>query len=169
MESTYDNEWVEQMAELLVCEITELISGIQLKRTTAPAQEPAGKKWEAIYGFVDGEYQIELRFLAEHSMFFRLAQNMMGSEPEDSEVEEYAMEFFNVLCGRFISEIYTVADRPVRFIPIRYELVPDAAILGAQESLCTVHFCSDKQEMAAFSWTATPIKDLLRRSMHDKA
>ena len=94
------------MAETLVCEILEVMSDIHLRLAQLQEQEMESRKLEAIYGFVEGDYQIELRFLAEPRMFSRLAQNMAGSQLSSDEIQEYAMEFFNVLCGRFLSELY---------------------------------------------------------------
>lgn len=169
MEAAYDSKWVNTMAETLVCEIIELMSGIKLQDNPSWIQEVKGRKLDAIHGFVDGDYQIELRFLAEPRMFSRLARNMIGSEPRADEVQEYAMEFFNVVCGRFVSELYKVTHTSARFFPTRYEAAPDVKDLRGKVPLNTVYFISDQQELAAFSWTATPIEDLLRRSMHVKA
>ena len=87
-------------------------------------------------------------------------------EPEEGEVQEYAMEFFNILCGRFISELYKATETTTRFFPTRYEALPNPTGLGGDTSLSTVYFISDEEELAAFSWTAEVVNDLLRRSMH---
>ena len=110
-----------------------------------------------------------MRFLAEPRLFSRLAQNMAGSQLNSDEIQEYAMEFFNVLCGRFLSELYKAADTAARFCPTRYELYPDLISLKDQVMLSTLYFISDEQELAAFSWSTKPIDDLLRRSMNVKA
>lgn len=53
-----------------------------------------------------------------------------------------------------------------RFFPTRYEALPNPTGLGGDTSLSTVYFISDEEELAAFSWTAEVVNDLLRRSMH---
>ena len=133
-----------------------------------PAWEEAAKERDidAIYGFVEGDVPMKLRFLAEPRMLSRLARNMLGSEPEEGEAQEYAMEFFNILCGRFISELYKATETTTRFFPTRYEALPNPTGLGGDTSLSTVYFISDEEELAAFSWTAEVVNDLLRRSMH---
>ena len=115
---------------------------------------------------VEAGERIKLRFLAEPRMLSRLARNMLGSEPEKGEAQEYAMEFFNILCGRFISELYKATETTTRFFPTRYEALPNPTGLGGDTSLSTVYFISDEEELAAFSWTAEVVNDLLRRSMH---
>jgi len=44
--------------------------------------------------------------------------------------------------------------------------LPNPTGLGGDTSLSTVYFISDEEELAAFSWTAEVVNDLLRRSMH---
>lgn len=145
------------------------MSSIQLRLDPLKEKAAADRRLEAIYGFVEGDYQIELRFLAEPHVFFRMAQNMTGHEPDLDEVKEYAMEFVNVLCGRFVSELYKATRTSARFYPTRYEMSPDLACLSDKISLSTLYFISDEHEVAAFSWSAEPIKDLLRRNLHVEA
>ena len=162
------DKWVKKMAEALVCEILEVMSDIHL-RLAQRQEEIENRKLEAIYGFVKGDYQIGLRFLAEPRLFSRLAQNMAGSQLSSEEIQEYAMEFFNVLCGRFLSELYKAANTAAKFYPTKYELYPNLMCLKDQDILSTLYFISDEQELAAFSWSAKPIIDLLRRSMNVEA
>ena len=56
--------------------------------------------------------------------------------------------------------------QPRAFFPTRYEALPNPTGLGGDTSLSTVYFISDEEELAAFSWTAEVVNDLLRRSMH---
>lgn len=166
MEALCDCNWVNQMAGTLVCEIIDLMAGIQLRNHPACGEAAKERDIDAIYGFVEGDVPMKLRFLAEPRMLSRLARNMLGSEPEKGEAQEYAMEFFNILCGRFISELYKATETTTRFFPTRYEALPNPTGLGGDTSLSTVYFISDEEELAAFSWTAEVVNDLLRRSMH---
>ena len=166
MEALCDCNWVNQMAGTLVCEIIDLMAGLQLRNHPAWGEAAKERDIDAIYGFVEGDVPMKLRFLAEPRMLSRLARNMLGSEPEKGEAQEYAMEFFNILCGRFISELYKATETTTRFFPTRYEALPNPTGLGGDTSLSTVYFISDEEELAAFSWTAEVVNDLLRRSMH---
>lgn len=157
--------WVREMARALVQEIAEMMAAVTLAPAVAPLPE-AAPRLEAITGYVEGDYRIELRFLAEPAMLRRLAENMMGAPAGEEEVREYAMEFFNVLCGRFISELYKATGTSARFFPTRYELCPDISALADQLSMRTVYFVSEKGELAAFSWSSAPVNDLLRRSTY---
>lgn len=168
MGSEYGNEWVSQIASVLVCEIIQSMSGIELE--PCPEQSMDYDDVDAVYGLVDGDYCLQLQFKADRALFFRLARNMIGGEPEDlAEVEEYAVEFFNVLCGRFISEVYRTTHAAARFHPTRYEEDPHVTVLRDREAVEKICFISDKGERAAFLWTTLSIEKLLRRSIHVNA
>jgi len=113
---------------------------------------------DGVYGWVDGG--IQLLFRAEPRLFQRLAANMLGAPARDAEeVQEFATEFFNTLCGRFISELYRVAKGPARFHPTRYETYPNVTPLG--EDTVVLSYSSEEQETAEFSWTADSVAMLL--------
>lgn len=143
--------WISQMADTLTCEIIGTMSGIQLSRCCEPT--PSGTEMSAVFATVEGQmYDMQLQFRAEPRMFLRLARNMIGGEPEDfSEVEDYAAEFFNVLCGRFVSELCRISRTTAKFTPTKYEPVPRE--LGTEKGrIKTLYFVSENQERAQFSW-----------------
>lgn len=154
------------MADALVREITQEMCGIDL-RGVPPShrQVLAGPHTDTVFGLVDGEHPIQVRFRAEPSLFFRVARNMIGGEPEDGEeVREYAMEYFNILCGRFLSELYRMAHIRVHHMSIpRYEVFSQVAE-GEPGHYDTLYYISEEQEIVVFSWTAAPVEDMLRRN-----
>lgn len=79
MEALCDCNWVNQMAGTLVCEIIDLMAGIQLRNHPAWGEAAKERDIDAIYGFVEGDVPMKLRFLAEPRMLSRLARNMLGS------------------------------------------------------------------------------------------
>lgn len=152
----------------MVREITQTMAGIDLHSVPPDMEtEPIPAGTDAVYGLVDGQHPIQVQFRAEPRLFFRLAQNILGREPEDGEeVREYAMEYFNVLCGRFLSELYRMANVRVHNMSIpRYEVFPNVTRM-AQNNIHSLYFVSDEQEMVIFSWTAVPVEDMLRRSIN---
>ena len=164
MEVTFQRHWVSRMAESLIGEITKQMSGIQLL-LLQDAQPPDHlvDEMDAAYGRVEGDYQMFMQLRAEKKLFYRFAENMIGDKPEDqSEVEDYATEFFNVLCGRFVSELYIATGRAARFFPTTYERPPDVSALDGQ--VCSLYFISEKNEYAVFSWTAASVNQLIRRT-----
>lgn len=157
--------WVSDMARTMVQEITQVMTGVVFQPGVPPPPESV-PRMEAIIGHVEGACSIELRFLAEPALLRCLVENMSAAPAGDQEVQEYAMEYFNVLCGRFISEIYKATGISARFFPTRYEVYPDLSSLSDQFSMRTVYFTSEQGHLAAFSWTSGPINDLLRRSAY---
>lgn len=146
--------WVIQMADTLTCEITEQMCGIRLNsRTQVERNAPP---MDVVYGLVEGRYRMCLKFRAEPRLFCRLAENMIGAPPESmEEVQEYATEFFNVLCGRFISEIYQQTKLPARFYPTRYGEALGAPDLEEYDAAVTRYYISEQEELAEFSWAAS--------------
>lgn len=155
--------WVTEMADALLREILEQLSGIRLSRRPPWTPKGAGPPMDGVYGRVDGAYQMRLLFRAEPRVFQRLASNMIGAPAKDAqEVQEYATEFANVLCGRFISEIYRATKVPARFYPTQYETYPDIPLLGDDTEISTIFYASEDQEAADFSWTADSVAMLLK-------
>lgn len=152
----------------MVQEITLAMAGIDLHSVPPNVGEPpVPPETDAVYGLVDGQHPIQVQFRAEPRLFFRLARNIMGREPEDEEeVREYAMEYFNVLCGRFLSELYRMANIRVCNMTIpRYEIFPNVTRM-APNHIHSLYFVSDEQETVVFSWTAVSVEDMLRRNIN---
>ena len=164
MEKEYPMDWVEQMAESLVYEIVEQMSGIVLRRSEPWERLSEGMEIDMITGYVSGDFQIKLLCFAQRALFMRLTKNMVGYEPDEEEAQEYAMEFFNILCGRFISELYKASKTSARFFPTEYDRTPDRGMPGQNAEDKTVYLISEQQELAAFSWTAAPVDTILRRN-----
>lgn len=154
MKTALDCVWVNQMARALVCEIAQEMSGIELSDCVSLPEHVRLDELDAVYSLAVGNYRMQMQFRAQDSMFFRLAKNMIGDEPEDQfEVQEYAVEFFNVLCGRFVSELSEANQRMACIAPPQYETSPNVTELVI-EPLHTLCFMSEDRETAVFSWTA---------------
>ena len=152
--------WVSDMAEELTREIMMRMAGIRLVRVDdCPCN---GAQKDIVYGYLEGEQTMQLQLAAESSFFHRLAKEIIGGEPEDEEeVREYAAEFANVLCGRFVSEICRATNTAARFRPTVYgEQANDV-----KEELQTVRFLSDRQEEITFSWSREAMIAFLKREM----
>jgi len=153
--------WIRTMAEDLTCEITEQMSGIRMWSRGSPGETVM----DTVCGFVDGKRDIPLFFRAEPAFFSDLARRMIGKEPKDEEeVREYAAEYFNVLCGRFISEICRATHVVARFDPTMYFPAPYEPEEGTCDPQHTLYFESDRQNLAQFSWSPLLFQYILRRS-----
>lgn len=163
MGKEYEKSWIWNLGTYLVCEILKQMASIELERCEMQRFLPPAM--DTVYGKVDGAYQMSLQFRAERSLFRRLAENMMGEVPKSEElVQEYAKEFVNTLCGRFISEIYHMTAIPARFYPVEYVRSVGPAERRDREALSTICFMSDKKEYVEFSWPMGPMEELLKRS-----
>lgn len=153
--------WVSALAETLVCEITKQMCGIILESEKEP---PEHRRMAVVCGLIGGDCTLRVQFFADRSLFYRLTQYMLGEEPTEEDIEDYAIEFFNILCGRFLSEIINQTHISARLMPIRYELPTEETTPETDDAMCTLNFISDSQEQVAFSWTSVPIEELMRRS-----
>lgn len=151
MVEQFNPAWVLRMADILVYEILDQMAGIQIRNSTA--NEAGTTDMSTVYGFVDGEYRMQLQFRADPRMFGRFAENMMGKPPQEEDIRDYAEEFFNVLCGRFVSEIYRATQMKARFFPTRYGEPCKALREEEPELSCTRYFVSEEREHAEFSWS----------------
>lgn len=160
-----DANWISNMAKILTCEILSEMADIPMELYSHRCMPLSSL--DTLCGLVDGDYRMTVHFRAEPRFFYRLAKNMICGEPEDAEeIQEYAREFFNTLCGRFISEIYRMTQIPARFYPIEYETA-EIHQPGDEKECTILHFLSDEQEYAELSWPIKPMEDLLRRSVKE--
>lgn len=148
------------MAEHLTREITAQMAGIALTRVDERVS--SYENMEVVYGFLDGECTMQLQLAAGKEFFHRLAESIIGEEPQDEEeVREYAAEFANVLCGRFVSEICRATNTVARFRPTVYGGKPEEI----DQDLLSVHFTTDRQEKVLFSWSREAMFSFLKGEM----
>jgi chemotaxis protein CheY-P-specific phosphatase CheC len=156
-------DWVYTMAEQLVCDVMDQMAHISVQRQaerTTPDVE-----MDSVYGYINGYDQMEIRFRAEPSVFRRLTDGILGGNSENEEdIQETAVEFFNVLCGRFVSELSTITHVPARFFSPQYKTVTNDSQQESSEPLSTVFFETDNKELAEFSWSERSMDQLLKRS-----
>ena len=153
MKKTINQDWVSELAEELICEIIKQMSGIDLKGVPNADDTFASKRLGAVYGETTGDFILRMQLKAEEQLFIRLAENMAGASVEERiEMEEYATEFFNIICGRFVSELYNLTGQSARFLPTIYERQSEMTELDERSGRNTVTFISDRNEAAVFSW-----------------
>lgn len=155
--------WIDAMAENLVAEIIEQMGNIRLSRVSKPVQM-SEKEVVGVCATIGGDYTMEMRFFAEKDLFYRLAKNMTGGEPSQEDVRDYAMEFINIVCGRFISEIIHTTHIKARLMPVEYRVPSESTVPEENEPMTTLEFISDVQEYAVFSWSARVIDEIMKRS-----
>ncbi len=154
--------WVTAMAENLVGEIIEQMANIRL--SIVPLKELESKQMVGVYVWVGGDYTMQMSFFAEKNLFYRLAKNMIGDEPTEEDIQDYGMEFLNIVCGRFISEIVNQIHIKVRLMAVENCVLENWVGPDDQKSMRAVGFVSDAQEYAGFSWTSSAIEEMMKRS-----
>jgi chemotaxis protein CheY-P-specific phosphatase CheC len=151
------------MAEALVYEVLEQMAGITT--LCQPSRKVPTVGMDTVYGHVTGDFRMEVQLRAQPSLFHRIASNIIGGDPESvEEVEEYATEVFNVLCGRFISELCSVTHTVIKFRPPLYKTAAETAKMGAGEPLSMLLFETDNKEPIEFCWSKDAMIQLLKRS-----
>ena len=148
--------WLKTMAERMVCEIASNMSGVHLSTAVTRELSDNDKPLAGVYARVGGDYTFQVQFLAEENLFVRLAKNLMGDDLTPEDVQDYAVEFFNTLCGRFISEIINETHIKARLLSIRYELPPLKEAIS-EETEESVAFTSEMNEYAVFAWASQPV------------
>lgn len=117
----------------------------------ASDREPDGELC-TVYAVFERGYQTSLSFCAEASLFVRLTKRMLQTETVGrQDVENYAKEYFNILCGRIATQIFQITKVPARFsVPVfcRGRFVPDGCaeqivldyISGENEGVRLTHY-----------------------------
>ena len=102
MNNAVSREYLAEVFDHVVRDITRREAGIELQSSDS---QPKGETCTVYTAFNKG-YHTSLSLCAESSMFVRLTQRMMGREEVTAEdVEIFAKEFFNVLCGHIATQL----------------------------------------------------------------
>lgn len=158
--------WIHELANRLVTEVSRRMANIQLKRTDAFPWEDLSGEHVVVYGLIQGDYELHVQLLTEFQLLDRLTSNMLGAKPAEDDVREYTLEYFNTICGRFISEIINQTHISEKLISVQYEMPFQSPILTSGEQVSTEYFLSDRQEPFVFSWTSMPISNMMRSEMN---
>lgn len=61
------------------------------------------KEYNLVIASIKGSYEMTMVMAAEKSLFRMIAEHMSRGRATECDISEYAIEYFNVLCGRIIS------------------------------------------------------------------
>ena len=149
---TMQPEWVEQMARDLVCGITKQMADIHLTPVSKVGKMEEQMVLVGVCALIGGDSTFSVRLCSEKSLIVRLVRNMTGLEADEEDVRDYAVEFFNTLCGRFISEIINKNRMNARILRIRYESPLEWKKHEQEETFVVLDFVSEENEYVSFSW-----------------
>lgn len=143
MDAMLSRKELEAVFDPITRDVTRRTAGIELYRGNTP---PAGELYTVCTAFERG-FAFSLSLCAEASLFFRLTRRMMGREDISfQDVEDFAKEYFNVLCGNIAVRLFQATQVASRFaVPVfcagRYQ--PD----GYRDHLI-LSYTSDENENA---------------------
>ena len=114
MSTSVPQERLTEIFDQVVRDITRREAGICL----APGEaEPSGEVF-TVYAVFERGFDTCLSMSAEAAMFVRLTRGMMQREDvTDRDVEDFTKEYFNVLCGHIVAQLYRETKVPARFSP----------------------------------------------------
>ena len=145
--------WIMKMTQQLVLEITEWMADIPLTCCPEPPPNMHKDKMDSILVCTGEEPKLFMQFRADPKMLSRLAQRISGCDLKSKEeVEEYAIEYVNVLGGRFLSHGFSLwKEKPKYFFP-EYETPPNITAVDEKAGAVSLFFLSELRECAMFSW-----------------
>lgn len=111
MNQAMSQERMEQIFDQVTREVTQRTAGVCLHGGGSPSGELC-----TVYTTFQKGCWVGLSMCAERSLFARLAQGMLpGGQVSERDMEDFTKEYFNVLCGRIISEMYLETKAASRF------------------------------------------------------
>lgn len=145
-----DPHRLEELVGNVVEQVTRKMARVDLcQAKDAPDQN---SDTYSVWTTIESPYHLRLLVCAEQSFLRRCMENMLGESSSDpADLEDCTMEFFNVLCGRLVGEIFQESHAGAWFpIPnFAHSFYTDA--IGAGQSGSLVCFISDRREhMAVF-------------------
>ncbi len=142
--NTISHAQFQEILDQVLQDITEKVAGIHL----CPQENlPSTSEVCTLYTTFEGGYQASLTLCAEVALLTRLTQYMMQEEHIDpQDIEDFAKEYFNVLCGQISAGLFNATHIASRFGVPNFHLgryMPD----GSGEQL-VLNYISDRNENA---------------------
>ena len=119
-------------------DITKRVAGITLTKC-----QPDGRKQRGgvLSVSTTGDYEIALVYCAPEEILFEIVKNMKRGPFESDEMEIYLREYFNVLCGRIISQINRQAKVSARFGLPKYDTVEPHMVYDERNAVKACYNC----------------------------
>lgn len=113
MDSAVPREYLLDVLDRTLRRVTQTLADIRLDRG---GDGPDGDLCTVHTTFERG-FGSGLTLCADTALFVRLARGMLHDEEEitSEDVEDFAKEYFNVVCGHIAAEMYRSTNIPARF------------------------------------------------------
>lgn len=118
MDTAMTQEDLVRVLDQAVREVTEQVSGVKLY----PDEGALSEDLYTIYISFNKGFHTSLSLCADTALLIRMAQNAWGEEiPITSDIEDFCMEYFNILCGKIAAVLFRNTEIPARFsVPAFY-------------------------------------------------
>lgn len=143
MDVVLSEQNMQAVLDEIIRDVTEKVAGIRLYQGDSSLNDNLC----TVHTAFNKGFQFSLSLCADLTMFMRLAKNMLQTDevmPQD--VEDFAKEYFNVLCGYIASSLFQATKVATRFtVPVFYSgrYLPD----DLREQF-VISYSSDKNESA---------------------
>ncbi|MDR3765722.1 MAG: chemotaxis protein CheX [Butyricicoccus sp.] len=111
-------EEIQNVLDQVVQDMTDRIAGIRLCKQDKVLSGDIC----TVHTTFEGNYHASLTLCVETTLLTRLTQQVMQEETVDpQDIEDFAKEYFNVICGQIVAGLFRVAHVSSRFrIPSFY-------------------------------------------------
>lgn len=142
--NTISQDQFQEILDQVLQDITEQVAGIRLcpQDNLSSSEEVC-----TLYTNFEGGYHASLTLCAEVALLTRLTQYMMQEEhiaPQD--IEDFAKEYFNVLCGQIAAGLFNATHIAARFGVPNFHLGRYTPNESGEQLI--LNYTSDKNENA---------------------
>ena len=114
MNTVLTKEELEQILDQALQYVTEQTAGVRLNQ----GDQPLGEDLCTVHITFDKGFSTSLTLCADTSLLTRMARNSFHADKVDSEdLEEFAKEYFNVLCGKIAGAMFRATQISAHFGP----------------------------------------------------
>lgn len=114
MNTALTREELERLLDQVLQCVTEQTAGVRLHQE----DQPLGENLCTVRITFDKGFSTSLTLCADTSLLTRMARNSFHEDLVNAEdLEEFAKEYFNVLCGKITGAMYRATGIPAHFSP----------------------------------------------------
>jgi len=114
MNTVLTKENLERILDQALQDVTEQTAGVRLSQ----GDQPPGADLCTVHITFDRGFGTSLTLCADTSLLTRMARNSFHEDDVNSEdLEEFAKEYFNVLCGKIVGAMFQATQIPAHFSP----------------------------------------------------
>lgn len=112
MNHVVTKEELEQILDQALQDVTERTAGVRLHQ----GGQPLGEDLCTVHITFDQGFDTSLTLCADTGLLLRMARNAFHEdEVTQEDLEEFGMEYLNVLCGKVVAAIFQATQVPAHF------------------------------------------------------